>query len=349
MISIIGSTERRECVVTASNNDSVVLSGCGWVTPPAVGRLDDVLPALASAGPLRLEAGASFRAIPDEWVERYGQLSKEIRRDRGAWIAALAAYHAMAGASLSMDQLDGDRIGLVLGCGLAGQQGMVGFATEVREQSARFVSPIHFPQTVGNYVAGALSRGFGLRGPNLTLAGGVQSGLLAMIEGHGLIAAGEADVVLAGGAEQLTDALGRGLAGSGVVPAEGACLFIMERESRAVARGAKILAQIESVTSSADGGAVGDAEFVSCAGTPAAGDVFIEHWIGRSLGADAPAAVAAGIAAAGGAAVPIVKDSAALTMSIESVDLARDGVARVRVVAGVAGDFPAKIVLRVAR
>ena len=64
---------------------------------------------------------------------------------------------------------------------------MIRFAEEVRAQSPRFVSPIHFPETVGNYLAAALARGFGFRGPNLTLAGdsaGMEAVVITAMQYH---------------------------------------------------------------------------------------------------------------------------------------------------------------------
>jgi 3-oxoacyl-(acyl-carrier-protein) synthase len=248
-------------------------------------------------------------------------------------MTAAALTHACRDASLEVESLAGERVGLILGCGLAGQLGMIGFANEVRQQSPRFVSPIHFPQTVGNYIAGALARGFHIRGPNMTVASGPASGLDAIVEGCDHVLNGRADVVFAGGTEQLSQTLAEGLAEAGVFLSEGACLFVLEASDAATARGAEALATVvrwghmdewaaefhppehtESATARA-------ARFLSVAGCRHPGAIFIEDWIGRCPGALGGAAVAAAIGAAGGISVPLLDDSDQHSVSVRRVAL----------------------------
>jgi 3-oxoacyl-(acyl-carrier-protein) synthase len=173
--------------------DPIVITGCGWVTPFAAGEISEILSAdQACPAPGTLEQG--YWPIPEDCLAGYPQLSAEIRQDKGAWIAAIAFEHSRRQAA-PPDSLPAERVGMVLGCALAGQLGMIAFANEVRAQSARFVSPIHFPQTVGNYIAGALARAYNIRGPNITLACGLASGLDAIAQGCALLAAGSADLV----------------------------------------------------------------------------------------------------------------------------------------------------------
>ncbi len=188
--------------MTSLPNQSIVLTGCGWVTPFAADSISDVLAAARQP---------ACWTVPDERLDDFPDLSNELKHDRGAWMTAVALEHACRSASVELKSLDSGRVGLVLGCGLAGQLGMIDFADEVRQQSPRFVSPIHFPQTVGNYIAGALARGYDIRGPNITLASGATSGLDAIVEACSLLACGSADLVFAGGTEQLSKALAEGL------------------------------------------------------------------------------------------------------------------------------------------
>ncbi len=338
---------------------SVAITGCGWVTPFAAGSISQVLSgAEAIRGPkaVRLTSepivgsrqsgsnpaseetcgahqSSESWAIPNEWVDDYSNLSKELRLDKGAWIAAAALTHACQDASLEIESLVGERIGLILGCGLAGQLGMIGFAEEVRQQSPRFVSPIHFPQTVGNYIAGALARGFNIRGPNMTIASGPASGLDAIAEGCEHILSRRADVVFAGGAEPLSQTLAEGFAEPGVILSEGACFLVLEASDVAATRGVKALAtvvgwgnmderaaeftppgQAESATASA-------AKILSVAGWRYPGAILIEDWIGRCLGSLGGAAVAAAIGAAGGNSVPLLDQSDLNSTSVRPVAL----------------------------
>ncbi len=149
----------------ATSEYDLIVSGCGWVTPFAWGSIAEVLTALAATN-IRNRPGVEFFPIPDDVLNDCGDLGSEIRKDKGAAIASVALRHALDSASLVRDHYPADRTGLVLGSALAGQLGMIQFANEVRAQTARFVSPIHFPQTVGNYISGALAREWAIRGPN---------------------------------------------------------------------------------------------------------------------------------------------------------------------------------------
>lgn len=183
----------------------------------------------------RCDPDVAYWAVPDSFLERYDSLNAELKRERGAWITAVALIHACDDAGIVLADFPSERIALVLGNAFAGQLGMINFAEEVRAQSARFVSPIHFPQTVGNYIAGALSRAFEIQGPNLTLSTGASAGLEAISTACALLSDGAADIAIAGGAEVLSEDLVRGLGGSksGEINAgvwsEGACLYVLRR------------------------------------------------------------------------------------------------------------------------
>jgi 3-oxoacyl-(acyl-carrier-protein) synthase len=295
---------------------SVSLTGCGWVTPMAVGGVDDVLTAALHTG------GAASRepgrwGISDDLLENAAGLSGELKRDRGAWMTGIAFLHACRDASLDVASVPSERVGLVLGSALAGQLGMIRFANEVREQSPRFVSPIHFPQTVGNYVSGALSRSFNIKGPNITLATGGASGLDALMEACAALSAGVVDVVIAGGTDEVSEELSRGLGDPGMVLSEGACLFVLERSEAARARGVCSRATItdcgrlnsgEGLHRGRSGG------IVSCGSCLEPGGIFIEHWTGRSFGSSGAAAAAAALGAAKGRIVPMIERVDPLTI-----------------------------------
>ncbi len=287
-------------------SDPVVLTGCGWVTPFAAGTIDDVLSA-AESNPKQVRDPDGFWAVPDELLKTYTGLSTELKRNPGALLAGVAVEHALNSSGLDREKIDGRRCGMVLGCALAGQLGMIGFANEVRGQTPRFVSPIHFPQTVGNYISGALARGFDIRGPNITLSSGAASGLDALIEGKSAIESGTADVVLAGGIDRLSPELCKGLAKPGTRLSEGACMFVLERASAAKQRSQPPLATLTGAQRHASHNAASEdanMELISEAGMSQDGAICIEQWIGHCFGALGAAAVAAAIAAANGAEVP---------------------------------------------
>ncbi len=210
----------------------IAVLGCGMVTPFAAntgGRI------LATADDPRCDPNASYWAIPDAFLDAFVDFRAEIKRDRPSWITGAAITHACADADIKLAGIAPERIALVLGTAFAGQLGMIDFAGEVRAQSPRFVSPIHFPQTVGNYVAGVMSRSFKIHGPNLTIATGASSGLEAVASAGALLSDGAADIALAGGFEVLSDEIVCGLGEStfgesnAAVWSEGACLYVLRR------------------------------------------------------------------------------------------------------------------------
>lgn len=296
--------------------NAITITGCGWVTPFAAGTIDEVLPEalrLHTSFPTDVE----YWAVPDEIRDRLPNVSAEIKRDRGAWVTAAAFEHARLSAFLTPSAVPAERIGLVLGSALAGQLGMIAFAEQVREQSPRFVSPINFPKTVGNYISGALARAFDIRGPNSTWASGEASGLDAVVEACGVLASGMADVVFAGGVDTLAPGLARGFAQQERRLSEGACLFALERADHARSRNATVLAVVADVAQHDDQGPlVANAEgaLLADASKPVRAAIWIEHWIGYCFGCLGSAAMAAAIGAARGHEVPVRDDADAASI-----------------------------------
>ena len=301
-------------------DEAVVITGCGWVTPFAVGSICDVLGVACEADTDAPAEG--YWAVPDQIRDDYPDFGGELKADRGAFITAVALEHARRDASLGLDAYPSERVGMVLGCALAGQLGMIDFANEVRAQTPRFVSPLHFPQTVGNYISGALARNCDIRGPNSTIACGAASGLDAVVEAYRLVAAGKADIVFAGGTEQLSPELVRGLDEPGVCFSEGACLVVVECVDGAAARGIGPRARItraawgkretQLVEPSSEA-------IVSGAIHAEPGAILVEHWIGRCLGVLGTAAVAVAIGAADGLEVPIIDPRDPRSVIVESL------------------------------
>ena len=264
------------------------------VTPFAADAGAVVLQRAAAA---RCEPDVAYWAIPDSFLDRCGALTAELKRERGAWITAAALTHACDDAGTVLADFAPPRIALVLGCTFAGQLGMIDFAEEVRDQSARFVSPIHFPQTVGNYIAGALSRAYKIQGPNLTLSTGAGAGLEAISTACALLADGAADVALAGGTEVLSDALVRGLGGSTFgetsagIWSEGACLYVLRPADRTSGnRPQAVIRDWRACSPSAK------TSSPRCEpATPPEESYCVEHLVGRSLAAESAMRLAAAI------------------------------------------------------
>lgn len=294
---------------TRAREQLVAITGCGWVAPFAAGPWDEVVEFAAQNGGVTSET--PFASIPDEFQERLHEMPAELKRDRGGWIAALGVEQAIASAGLELSALASEHVGFMLGSALTGLDGMIVFAEEVRKQSPRFVSPLHFPQTVGNYVAGAIARGYGVRGPNATFAGGVNAGLQAVVEAIGTLRADRARLIVAGGWDVLTEPLARGLTEVTPPKAEGACFVVLELLDSAKQRGGRPLAMLNA-------GNTADCHRRSCFGGGEGGDVRIDYWTGWSGASGGTTALLGGIAALHGYPIPVAVGGTNKGVRVES-------------------------------
>lgn len=285
-------------------DDAIVISGCGWVTPFASGSISVVLNAGDSMS-LTSDRNSRHVPIPEYLLEIDVPLSREAEVDRATLVTAVAVRHAQRQACLDRSGVNADRIGFVLGCGMAGLMGMIRFAEDVRAQGSRFVSPARFPQTVGNFVAGAIARCFGIHGPSITLANGDASSLFAIAEGITLLAHDRVDVALAGGTEVSAVGQEDRLFDPAAGMSEGSCWFVLEHERSATARGVRPLARLCDSGLGVEWKSQQPSGLVSTASKPLPGSVHIPDWAGPCPGAIGAAAMAAAIGAANGMRVPV--------------------------------------------
>jgi len=86
----------------STKNESVVVTGCGWVTPFASGTIDEVL-AAAPAAQLASPPAGGYWAVPESLRQGSSGLSDEIQADKGAWVAAIALEVATRESGLKRD------------------------------------------------------------------------------------------------------------------------------------------------------------------------------------------------------------------------------------------------------
>src|ERR671935_392064 len=191
---------------------------------------------------------------------------KEARRlDRNVLLALGAAKEAVADAQL--DGYDPMRVGIVFGSAIGGVIGIVEQAETLRDRGPDRVSP-HFIQNVlVDSASGQLAISLGIRGPNYAPVSACATGSHAVGEGAEIIRRGDADVMLAGGAEACMHPLilagfcaMRGLVAeeehppnasrpfdatrAGFVMGEGACVLVLEEFEAARARSATVYAEV---------------------------------------------------------------------------------------------------------
>lgn len=191
----------------------------------------------------------------------------------------VAAAEAVADAGLPTGEAQGaevaERVGCVIGSGIGGLPMIEETHADYTQRGPRRISPFFVPASIVNLLAGHVSIKFGFKGPNLTLATACTTGLHCIGQGARLIQHGEADVVVAGGAESTVSPLGVGgfaamralstrnddpAAASrpwdkdhdGFVLGEGAGILVLEEYERAKARGAKIYAELAGFGMSGD-------------------------------------------------------------------------------------------------
>ena len=134
------------------------------------------------------------------------------RLDRLCRLFLSAAYLAVDAAALRIDEEDAERMGLSFGTGLGCLLTNAEYNQKLVAHGPAAASPRLFAYTVSSAAAGEVSIALGIKGPNVTAHAGLAAGLQAIGYGFDLIRTGKADVVLAGGADALGEALVRGLA-----------------------------------------------------------------------------------------------------------------------------------------
>ena len=176
--------------------------------------------------------------------------ARAARAERVTQLVLAAAGRALMAAGL--DATDGEprpRLGVVLGTAFGCFLTNAAYERRLLEGGPAAASPRLFAATVSNAAAGELAIAYRLGGPSVTLTAGAASGLVALGHAADLVRAGDADAVVAGGADALDDDLRRWLAAGGLdcgrAPAEGAALVVLEHADRA--RGRAVLGTVEGV------------------------------------------------------------------------------------------------------
>jgi 3-oxoacyl-[acyl-carrier-protein] synthase II len=262
----------------------VVVTGLGMVTPLGCGvettwqgllaarsgvkRIDKFEVAdIASqiAGQIPRGDGSNGTFNPDQWME-----PKEQRK-----VDDFILY-AMCAATLALDDADWhprtyeDQItsGVLIGSGIGGVEGIAETALVLRDRGPRRVSPFFIPGRIINLASGYVSIAHGLKGPNHAVVTACSTGAHAIGDAGRLIALGDADVMVAGGAESPVNRIS--LAGfaacralstgfnetperasrpydrdrDGFVLSEGAGAVVLEEFEHAKRRGARIYAEL---------------------------------------------------------------------------------------------------------
>jgi 3-oxoacyl-[acyl-carrier-protein] synthase II len=201
---------------------------------------------------------------------------KEARRmDSFIHFGVAAASQAIKDSGLEITDANRDRIGCVIGSGIGGLPLIEENHTELMKRGPRRVSPFLIPGSIINMISGNLSIQYGLKGPNLAIVTACTTGLHSIGEAGRLIEYGDADVMIAGGAEATISPLGIGGFDTmkalstrnddpatasrpfdrdrdGFVMGEGAGVMVLEDYAHAKQRGARIYCELIGFGMSAD-------------------------------------------------------------------------------------------------
>jgi 3-oxoacyl-[acyl-carrier-protein] synthase II len=208
---------------------------------------------------------------PNNYINR-----KDARRmDRFAQLAVAAGYQAVKNADLKIDSTNQDDIGVFIGSGIGGLTTLFEQAKVLVEKGPDRVSPFLAPMMIADIAAAQVSIALGVKGPNMCMTSACSSGSDAIGAAAEYIKYGNANAMIAGGAEAIINPLGMTAFSAlkalstrndapqkasrpfdrdrdGFILSEGAVVLILESLEHALKRGANILAEIVGYGATAD-------------------------------------------------------------------------------------------------
>jgi 3-oxoacyl-[acyl-carrier-protein] synthase II len=253
----------------------VVVTGLGLITPLGIGvettwenlingrsGIVKITQFDASAFPTQI-AGEVKNFNPEDYIE-----FKSIKKmDRFIQFAVAAATMAVDDSGLKITESNSERTGVIVGSGMGGLNTIEHYNIVLLEKGPRKITPFFIPMLSINLASGQISIRFGAKGPNSAISTACATGSHAIGDAFKIIQRGDADVMIAGGAEAVITPLGIGgfdamkaistrndepekasrpfdIDRDGFVVGEGAGIMILENLQKALERGAKIYAEV---------------------------------------------------------------------------------------------------------
>ena len=263
----------------------VVVTGLGAITP--IGNTvpevwDSAVKGVSGAAPITHFDASKFKTqfaceVKGFRAEDYIDPKEARKMDLFCQYSVAAAKQALEDSGMDLSKEDLDRIGVIYGVGIGGihtfESEMMYF-DQVKEKGPKF-SPFFIPKMISDLSVGHISIIFGLRGPNFVTTSACASSTNAIIDAFNYVRLGKANAIIAGGAEAAVSVAGVGGFSSmkaistrnddpqgasrpfsksrdGFVLGEGGAALILEEYEHAVARGAKIYAEMVGGGLSAD-------------------------------------------------------------------------------------------------
>jgi 3-oxoacyl-[acyl-carrier-protein] synthase II len=261
----------------------VVVTGVGLVSPTGIGT-EQTWQALREGrggiGPITLFDATAFSCRIAGEVKNFDPLNYVTPKDlkkmgRFIFFALAATECAVVQSLLKVTPADADRIGVYIGSGIGGFDVIEREHRALLEGGPRRISPFFIPASIVNLASGHVSIRLGAKGPNSATATACTTGAHAVGDSFRIIARGDADVMICGGAEAAITPMGVGGFAAmralstrnddpehasrpwdadrdGFVVGEGAGVLILEEIGRAVARNAPIIAEVVGYGMSGD-------------------------------------------------------------------------------------------------
>ncbi len=268
---------------TLPDSARIVITGLGAVA--SIGHDVDTFWASILAGRCGIDRIASFDpselssqigAEVRNWDPAQHMDPKEARRnDRYTHFGFVAARQAFRDAGLDMAREDADRVGVIVGSGIGGMYTYESQLKVLAERGPRKVSPFTIPSLIGNMCSGLIAIDIGARGPNFGVVSACATATHAIGEAMHMIRRGDADVMIAGGAEAAitpfayasfcsmkamstrndspaTSSRPFSMGRDGFVMGEGAGVLVLESLAHAKARGARIYCELVGYAATCD-------------------------------------------------------------------------------------------------
>ena len=261
----------------------VVVTGLGMITPLGNNvseTWESILKGRSGIAPLdhfdtsdfTVRIGGSIKNLAlDDYIPRKDQK----KMDPFIHYGIAAGVQAIEDSGLDLDKEDTNRIGVAIGSGIGGLPGIEKGVELFHSGGPKRISPFYVPSNIINMISGHLSIMYGFKGPNFSIVTACTTGTHNIGDAARLIEYGDADVMVAGGAEMATSKTG--LAGfaaaralstrndepesasrpwdkdrDGFVLSDGAGVMVLEEYEFAIKRGAKIYAELIGYGMSAD-------------------------------------------------------------------------------------------------
>ena len=205
--------------------------------------------------------------VPQFDMEQYMPLKDLRKMDPFIQYGMVSAIQAVEASGLTNSSFDPTRVGVSIGSGIGGLSLIENTTLLLRDKGPRKVSPFFVPGSIINMISGNLAIKYGFQGPNIAITTACTTSTHCIGFGARMIAYGDADIVIAGGAEKASTPLG--IAGfsaaralstrnddpkaasrpwdrdrDGFVLADGSASMVLEEYESAKARGATIIAEL---------------------------------------------------------------------------------------------------------